>query len=48
MQQEINGLMDIDRNFKVDAKIIREINERQVGYWRQITPPGDHTEPDTQ
>ena len=28
VQQEINGLMDIDRNFKIDPKIIREINER--------------------
>lgn len=34
VQQEINGLMDIDRNFKVDPKVIREINERRVGYWR--------------
>ncbi len=28
VQQEINGLMDIDRNFKVDPKIISEINKR--------------------
>lgn len=34
VQQEINGLMDIDRNFKVDPEVIREINERRVGYWR--------------
>ena len=34
VQQEINGLMDIDRNFKVDPKVIKEINERKVGYWR--------------
>lgn len=34
VQQEINGLMDIDRNYKVEPEIIREINERQVGYWR--------------
>lgn len=34
VQQEINGLMDIDRNFKVEPEIIKEINERQVGYWR--------------
>lgn len=34
VQQEINGLMDIDRNFKIKPSIIREINERQVGYWR--------------
>lgn len=30
VQQEINGLMDIDRNFKVDPEIIKEINERVV------------------
>lgn len=30
VQQEINGLMDIDRNFKVDCDAIREINTRQV------------------
>ena len=36
VQQEINGLMDIDRNFKVDADTIKEINERQIGYWRQM------------
>ncbi len=36
VQQEINGLMDIDRNFKVNADVIKEINERQIGYWRQI------------
>lgn len=29
IQQEINGLMDIDRNFKIDPKIIKEINERK-------------------
>lgn len=34
VQQEINGLMDIERNFKVDPQVIREINERRVGYWR--------------
>lgn len=34
VQQEINGLMDIERNFKVEPEIIREINERKVGYWR--------------
>ena len=28
VQQEINGLMDMDRNFKVDPEIIKEINER--------------------
>ena len=26
--------MDMDRNFKVDPKVIKEINERKVGYWR--------------
>ena len=30
VQQEINGLMDIDRNFKVDPEILKEINERKV------------------
>lgn len=30
VQQEINGLLDEDRNFKVDPDIIREINERRV------------------
>ena len=34
VQQEINGLMDIERNFKVEPEIIKEINERHVGYWR--------------
>lgn len=29
VQQEINGLMDMERNFKVDPAIIREINERK-------------------
>ena len=31
VQQEINGLMDMDRNFKVDPSIIHEINTRSVG-----------------
>ena len=26
VQQEINGIMDIDRNFKVEPEIIKEIN----------------------
>ena len=30
VQQEINGLMDIERNFKVEPKRIRDINERRV------------------
>ena len=34
VQQEINGLMDMDRNFKVDPAVIKEINERKIGYWR--------------
>ncbi len=34
VQQEINGLMDMERNFKIDPEIIREINERKVGFWR--------------
>ena len=33
VQQEINGLMDMERNFKIEPEIIREINERHVGYW---------------
>lgn len=32
VQQEINGLMDIERNFKVEPEVIKEINERKVGY----------------
>lgn len=36
VQQEINGLMDMERNFKIDPEIIREINERRVGYWRSF------------
>lgn len=34
VQQEINGLLDEERNFKVEPEIIREINQRKVGYWR--------------
>ena len=34
VQQEINGLMDMERNFKIEPEIIREINERRVGFWR--------------
>lgn len=33
VQQEINGLMYIDRSFKIDPEIIKEINERPLGYW---------------
>lgn len=36
VQQEINGMMDMERNFKVDPEIIREINERKIGYWRSF------------
>lgn len=36
VQQEINGLMDIRREFKVTPDKIREINERQVGCLRKI------------
>lgn len=32
VQQEINGLMDINRNFKVSPEKISEINSRKVGY----------------
>jgi len=31
VQQEINGLMDMERNFKIDPSVIKEINTRQVG-----------------
>lgn len=34
VQQEINGLMDIHRNFKITPEIIKEINTRKVGYWK--------------
>ncbi|GHT78716.1 beta-galactosidase [Spirochaetia bacterium] len=30
VQQEINGLMDIDRTFKVAPEVLKEINERKV------------------
>lgn len=30
VQQEINGLMDMDRNFKIEPDIIKEINDRNV------------------
>ncbi len=30
VQQEINGLMKIDRSFKIEPEIIKEINERKV------------------
>ena len=36
VQQEINGLMDMDRNFKIEPEVIKEINERKIGYWRSF------------
>ena len=30
VQQEINGLMDIDRNYKIEPEIIKEIKDRKV------------------
>jgi hypothetical protein len=36
VQQEINGLMDIDRNFKIEPEILREINERKVSNFYRI------------
>ncbi len=32
VQQEVNGLMDSERNFKVNPEKIREINTRKTGY----------------
>ncbi|MDR2536376.1 MAG: glycoside hydrolase family 2, partial [Treponema sp.] len=37
VQQEINGLLDMDRRYKVDPEIVREINERQIGNVQRIT-----------
>ncbi|MDR0450327.1 MAG: glycoside hydrolase family 2, partial [Treponema sp.] len=31
VQQEVNGIMDEERNFKVDPEILREINLRKAG-----------------
>lgn len=36
VQQEINGLMDMERSFKVEPDIIREINMRKVGCERRV------------
>ncbi|GHV92182.1 hydrolase [Spirochaetia bacterium] len=36
VQQEINGLMDMDRNFKVEPEILKEINERKVSNFYRI------------
>lgn len=35
VQQEVNGLMDMQRNYKVNPEKIRKVNERQVGFWRK-------------
>lgn len=35
VQQEVNGLMDIRRNYKVEPEKIRKVNEKQVGFWRK-------------
>lgn len=32
VQQEINGLLDAEHNYKLEPEIIKEINERNVGY----------------
>jgi beta-galactosidase/beta-glucuronidase len=31
VQQEVNGIMDMDRTFKVEPEILKEINTRKVG-----------------
>ncbi|GHU51865.1 hydrolase [Bacilli bacterium] len=36
VQQEINGLMDMDRNFKIKPEIIKEINERKASSLYQL------------
>jgi beta-galactosidase/beta-glucuronidase len=36
VQQEINGLMDIDRNFKIESGILKEINERKVNSLHRV------------
>lgn len=35
VQQELNGLLDADRNYKLEPAIIREINVRKVGSLRR-------------
>jgi beta-galactosidase/beta-glucuronidase len=35
VQQEINGIMDMDRRFKVDPEILKEINTRKEGVIHQ-------------
>jgi beta-galactosidase/beta-glucuronidase len=37
VQQEINGLMDMDRNFKVNPDILKEINQRPVSTLYQMS-----------
>jgi hypothetical protein len=39
VQQEINGIMDAQRNFKVDPAALREINERKESNFHR-NPPG--------
>jgi RNA recognition motif-containing protein len=37
VQQEINGIMDMDRRFKVEPSVLKEINERKVSnFYRNI------------
>jgi beta-galactosidase/beta-glucuronidase len=36
VQQEINGIMDMDRNFKVEPAVLKEINERKVSNFYRI------------
>jgi len=31
IQQEVNGIMDMERNFKINPEILKEINERKTG-----------------
>jgi hypothetical protein len=38
VQQEINGLLDAERNFKIEPEVIREINERKVGCLQRNFP----------
>lgn len=34
VQQEVNGLLDADHNYKLLPEEIRKINEKREGYWR--------------
>ena len=36
VQQELNGIMDMDRNFKIEPEILKEINERKVSVLYRI------------